>query len=72
MPTNSISSWIAEQYKQMFSIVQLKMQLALDQTTTITIYRILQELVGNIIRHAAAKTALVQITRSGNRPAKHG
>jgi signal transduction histidine kinase len=35
-----------------------------DQTTAITIYRIVQELVNNIMKHAAAKTAIVQVTRS--------
>jgi signal transduction histidine kinase len=37
----------------------------MDQTTAITIYRIIQELVNNIIKHASARNAIVQINRSG-------
>lgn len=37
----------------------------LDQTTAVTIYRIVQELITNTIKHAAAKTAIVQLTKSG-------
>lgn len=33
----------------------------LEQTTTITIYRIVQELVSNIIKHANATSAIVQL-----------
>ncbi|MEX1241116.1 MAG: tetratricopeptide repeat protein [Cyclobacteriaceae bacterium] len=36
----------------------------LDQTTGITIYRIVQELITNAIRHASAKTVIVQLTRT--------
>jgi len=35
-----------------------------DQTTGITIYRIVQELIGNTLKHAAAKNAIVQITKT--------
>ncbi len=35
-----------------------------DQTTAITIYRIVQELINNTLKHAAAKTAIVQITKT--------
>ena len=38
--------------------------ISIDQTTAITIYRIVQELVSNSIRHAAATTAIVQLTRT--------
>ena len=38
----------------------------IEQTTAITIYRIVQELINNTIRHAVAKTAIVQITKAGN------
>lgn len=38
----------------------------IDQTTAITVYRIVQELVNNTIKHAAATTAIVQLTKSGN------
>ena len=38
----------------------------IEQTTAITIYRIVQELINNILKHAAAKTAIVQITKSDN------
>ena len=35
-----------------------------DQTTSITIYRIVQELINNTMKHAAAETAIVQLTKS--------
>ncbi len=37
---------------------------AIDQTTAITIYRIVQELINNTMKHAAAKTAIVQLTKT--------
>ncbi|MBC8768542.1 hypothetical protein H4O18_11110 [Arenibacter sp. BSSL-BM3] len=37
-----------------------------EQTTAITIYRIIQELIGNTLKHAAAKNAIVQVTKSDN------
>ena len=36
----------------------------LDQTTAITIYRIVQELINNTMKHAAAKTAIVQVSKT--------
>jgi len=36
----------------------------IDPTTAITIYRIVQELVTNTMKHASAKTAIVQLTKS--------
>ena len=39
-------------------------QTNIDQTTAITIYRIVQELVNNSIKHAAATTAIVQLTKT--------
>lgn len=36
----------------------------IHQTTAITVYRIVQELINNTIKHAAAKTAIVQVTKS--------
>jgi two-component system, NarL family, sensor kinase len=36
----------------------------LEQTTAITVYRIVQELINNTLKHAAAKTAIVQISKS--------
>jgi len=35
-------------------------EVAIDQTTAVTIYRIVQELVNNAIRHAGAESVLVQ------------
>ncbi len=35
------------------------------QTTAVTVYRIVQELVNNVIKHAAAKNVLVQVHLSG-------
>ncbi len=36
----------------------------IEQITSITIYRIVQELINNTMKHAAAKTAIVQVTSS--------
>lgn len=41
--------------------------VTIDQTTSITIYRIVQELINNTMKHAAAKTALVQLTKEDDR-----
>ncbi len=38
--------------------------ITLEQTTAITIYRIVQELLNNTMKHAAATKAIVQITKS--------
>lgn len=38
----------------------------INQTTAIAIYRIVQELINNTMKHAAAKAAIVQVTKSGN------
>ncbi|QNA46391.1 tetratricopeptide repeat-containing sensor histidine kinase [Lacibacter sediminis] len=35
----------------------------IDQTTSITIYRIVQELVNNVMKHAAAKQVVVQLNK---------
>ncbi len=35
-----------------------------DQTVSITIYRIIQELINNTIKHAAATSAIVQLTKN--------
>ncbi len=37
--------------------------LKINQTVEITVYRIVQELVNNIMKHAAAKNAIVQVTK---------
>ena len=36
----------------------------IEQTTAITIYRIVQELINNTMKHAAAKMSVVQVTKS--------
>lgn len=36
----------------------------IDQTTSLAVYRIVQELVNNVIKHATAKTVLVQVHAS--------
>lgn len=36
----------------------------IEQTTAITLYRIVQELINNTIKHAAAKSAIVQVTKT--------
>jgi signal transduction histidine kinase len=38
---------------------------AIDQTVAITIYRITQELINNILKHAAAENVIVQVTKTG-------
>ncbi|MDO8967526.1 tetratricopeptide repeat-containing sensor histidine kinase [Algoriphagus sp.] len=38
----------------------------IDQTIAISLYRIIQELVNNILKHAEAKQALVQLTKNEN------
>jgi len=35
----------------------------IDQMTAITIYRVVQELLNNTMKHAAAKTAIVQVSK---------
>ena len=39
----------------------------LNETTAITIYRIVQELVNNTLKHAAAKTSIVQVSKTDNK-----
>ncbi|MGZ8538678.1 MAG: sensor histidine kinase, partial [Flavisolibacter sp.] len=39
-------------------------KLEIEQTKAINIYRIAQELVNNTMKHAAAKTAIVQLTKT--------
>ncbi|MCY7290734.1 MAG: sensor histidine kinase [Ferruginibacter sp.] len=41
--------------------------LKITQTIEITVYRIVQELVNNIMKHAAAKNAIVQVTKTNDR-----
>jgi signal transduction histidine kinase len=36
----------------------------IEQTTAVTIYRIVQELINNTMRHAAAKTAIIQVSKT--------
>lgn len=38
----------------------------LEQTTAVTVYRIVQELINNTLKHAAAGTAIVQLTKTDN------
>ncbi len=38
----------------------------IDQTTAITIYRIVQELLNNTMKHSGARTALVQLSKAEN------
>ena len=39
-------------------------KVVIEQIASITIYRIVQELINNTMKHAAAKTAIVQVTSS--------
>ncbi len=38
----------------------------IEQSTSIAIYRIVQELINNTMKHAAAKTAIVQVSKEGS------
>lgn len=40
-------------------------QLPLSQTASVTLYRVVQELLNNTLKHAAATEALVQLNREG-------
>jgi len=40
--------------------------VTIDQTISITLYRIVQELLNNTMKHAKAKSAIVQVTKSNN------
>ncbi len=40
--------------------------IVIEQTTAITIYRIIQELVNNAIKHAEAKNTIVQLSKTEN------
>ncbi len=57
---------------QQSGILQLSYQsiglenAVINQTVSITIYRIVQELINNTMKHAAAKNAIVQITKSNS------
>ena len=37
--------------------------IVLEETTSITLYRVVQELLNNTMKHANAKSAIVQLTR---------
>lgn len=39
----------------------------IDQTTSITIYRIVQELINNTMKHAAATNSIVQLSKTGDK-----
>ncbi|HTN44821.1 MAG TPA: tetratricopeptide repeat protein [Flavipsychrobacter sp.] len=39
---------------------------SIDQSLSVTIYRIIQELLNNIVKHAAAKQAIVQVSAADN------
>lgn len=43
------------------------MEQRMEQSTEIVIYRIIQELLNNVIRHAAANSVLIQLVREGDR-----
>jgi signal transduction histidine kinase len=38
--------------------------VSIDQTTSITLYRIVQELINNTMKHSGATSAIVQLTKS--------
>lgn len=57
------SSGVLKVVYQSYSIEDL----ATEQSTSISIYRIIQELLNNIIKHAAASQAVVQVNKEDNR-----
>ena len=42
-------------------------KVSIKQTTAITIYRIVQELINNIIKHSDAKNAIIQLSKNGEK-----
>src|SRR6476660_5306736 len=38
--------------------------IVIEPTTAITVYRIVQELMNNTMKHAAAKTAIIQVSKT--------
>jgi len=77
MPENLIKFGLDTALRDFFAdinqsgIVQLNyisigLEEEIDLTTSISLYRIIQELVNNILKHAEAKHALVQLTKNGN------
>lgn len=42
-------------------------QISVNPTTSVTIYRIIQELINNIIKHAAATRAVVQVNKADDK-----
>ncbi|HTN46056.1 MAG TPA: tetratricopeptide repeat protein [Flavipsychrobacter sp.] len=51
--------------KVMYQSPGLK-EVAIEQSLAVTVYRVTQELLNNIVKHAAARTALVQIAATSN------
>lgn len=49
-----------------YQSIGMERQPVLDQSMSIAIYRIVQELVNNIIKHAQARQAIVQLTHDKN------
>ena len=45
----------------------LGMETRLDKATEIIIYRVVQELLNNILKHAVASQAFIQVIRENNR-----
>lgn len=41
--------------------------VTLDQTTSIIVYRVVQELINNTMKHAAARQAIVQLSKTEDR-----
>jgi two-component system NarL family sensor kinase len=41
--------------------------VAIDQTTAITMYRIVRELTNNVMKHAAAMNCIVQLSKTDNK-----
>lgn len=52
--------------KVTYQSIDLK-EAKLDDIASITVYRIVQELINNTLKHAAAKTAIVQVSKTDNK-----
>ena len=59
-----INRFDAETYPEIF-FQYYNLEEKLDEMTSLSIYRIIQELINNTIKHAAASEILIQITREG-------
>jgi len=68
---DALEEWV-EQWRERYPDIQVELHLAgdisdLGETVNIAVYRIVQECLTNVVRHAAATCAEIRIHRSGDR-----